>query len=197
MDEVGEFFSQVAHDERLQQLFRSCRVARRSQARDARNVADNRLGGFKALKKSIERGIVIAFRQAAISLAHHQRHVRILRIRQAEQTLQVALLGTRAQQVHAAHHAVHALLTIVDHHGELIRERLIASTNEKIAAIVREVLLEVTLNQIVYRDGFIGHNKPHRRLAHSRLFCTLLSSQSTACTRIHELFAMVRRRSRM
>ena len=160
-------------------------------------MTDNRLGGFKALKQSIKRGIVIALRQAAISLAHHQRNMGVLRMRQAEQILQIALLRTRTQQVHAAHHTVHALLPIVNHHGELIRECLIASTNEKITAIVREVLLEVALNQIVYRDGFIGHNKPHRGLAHGSLFRTLLGSQGTACARIHELFAMVRRRSRM
>ena len=160
-------------------------------------MADDCLGGFEALEQRVERGVVVALRQAPVTLAHHQRHMGILRMRQPKQILQIALLWARAQQIHAAHHAIHALLAIVDHHSQLIRERLVASANKEVTAITRKVLLEMALNQIVDCDGFIGYNKPHRGLTHCRLFCTLFSTQSTARARIHEFLAMVRRRSRM
>ena len=99
-----------------------------------------------AFDSLVERGIVIALRQAPVTLAHHQRNMGILSMRQPEQILQIALLRARTQQIHAAHHAVYALLAIVNHHGELIRKCLVTSTNEEIAAIVREVLFEMTLD---------------------------------------------------
>ncbi len=91
-----------------------------------------------------------------------------------------------------------ALLAIVDHHGELIRKCLIASTNEKIAAIVREVLLEVALNQIVYRTVSSGTTSRIAGLCARPPFSARCSAVEHGMYPAYtSFFAMVRRRSRM
>ena len=73
----------------------------------------------------IEGGIAVAFRQASVALAHDKGNVRVRAMFKTEHVLQIHLLRSRHEQIHAAYDAVHALFRIVYHRGELVCEQTI------------------------------------------------------------------------
>lgn len=182
-----------AQIERSQELFGSCGLAGWSKAGDSRNVSDDGCGSFEARKQGIECRVVIAFRKPSILFGHNERNVGVRGMRETEQVLQMYLLGRGTEQVDATDDRVDALLGIVHHYCQLIRERPIGSADEEISALMFEVLLVRSLQEIDERYVFIGDDESVRWRASRRALVLFLECQCTTGARINGLFSMMRR----
>ena len=122
-------------------------------------MADNSLGRFEPIQKSIERRVVIALRKAPPLFRNDKRHMGVHRMPQTEQFLQIQLLRRGAKQIDAAHDRVHPLLRIVYDHGQLVRERPVRALYKEIAALAIQVLTVRLLYLIVEGYGLIGNRQ--------------------------------------
>ena len=151
----------------------------------------------ETFEQHVEGRILVALGKAPVMLGHHQRYMRIRRMLEAEKRLQIHLLGRGAKQVDAAYDGGHALLGVVDHHGELIGERAIRAPDEKISAIACKILLVAALDAVDERDRFVRDEQALRRRAQRRPFGSSRLVEPAACPRIDELFTVMRGGSRM
>ncbi len=77
--------------------------------------------------------------------AEHERHVRVARHWQAEQPRKLDLARGGVEQVVAAHHLVHALVGVIDHHRELVGGRVVAAPEHEVVHHAGHVAVQPVL----------------------------------------------------
>ena len=112
--------------------------------------------------------VTIALGEPSAVRRDQEGHVGIRGLRKAQQSLEVYLSRYRPQEVIAAHDLVDAHKGVVNHHGKLIRNHSVASTNEKVAALTREILCVFAAYEVAELDGAngvarVGHAQARRR----------------------------------
>lgn len=87
----------------------------------------------------------------------HQRHMSVARCTEAEDFIEIELLGGGEQEIAAADHVGYTHQGVVDHHGELIGSGAVGALHHEIAAMFREVDALRPENPVGKRDDSVRH----------------------------------------